>query len=203
VLLCALYLGLSRIELICLLFAILSVLFAEMLNTALEQVLDVVAKEPKREVRIAKDIAAGATLLCAVFAIVVGYLILAPHLFEKTRLPTIFEKIKTAPIHTVFVALFIVVVVAILSKILFGLLGAKRGSYARGGMPSGHSAVAFSIWTVVLLLAKEPIVVALVFLLALLVGRSRIVAGYHSAWEVIVGAALGITCTLLLFKILG
>lgn len=200
VIICALFLGLSRIEVVCLLFAISSVLVCEMLNTAIEYVLDISAKEQNSKVRVAKDIAAGATLLCAILAVLVGYLIFSPHLFKETHLPTVVEKIKAAPIHIVFIALFSVTCAALISKIFFGMWS-KKGSYARGGMPSGHSAVAFSIWTIVLLLSKNPIIVILVFLLAALVSRSRIVAGYHNVWEVMIGAALGILCTLFLFKL--
>jgi len=56
------------------------VLQAELVNTALEAVVDHVAPEFHALAKIAKDCAAGAVLVCAVVAVIVGLLILGPRL---------------------------------------------------------------------------------------------------------------------------
>lgn len=72
-------LGVSRLEWLCLILAIVSVWSAEALNTALEFVCDVASPEFHPLVEKAKDVGAGAVLLCAVGAAVVGLLVFAPY----------------------------------------------------------------------------------------------------------------------------
>lgn len=82
--LCVLGLGwiadLGTHEWLWLLLAITLVWFAETMNTAFEYLCDVVQPEFHASVGKAKDIAAGAVLLTALFAIVVGAVILVPAL---------------------------------------------------------------------------------------------------------------------------
>lgn len=77
-------LGLSlrvpRLEWIALVFAIVSVWTAEAINTALELVCDVASPEFHPLVETAKDVAAGAVLICAVGAAVTGLLVFFPPL---------------------------------------------------------------------------------------------------------------------------
>lgn len=58
------------------------VLAAEMLNTAVEAVVDLVSPEYHPLAKIAKDAAAGAVLWLAMAAVVVGLLILGPPLWQ-------------------------------------------------------------------------------------------------------------------------
>ncbi len=60
--------------------AIALVLQAELVNTALEAIVDHVAPEFHALAKIAKDCAAGAVFVCAVVAFIVGLLILGPKL---------------------------------------------------------------------------------------------------------------------------
>lgn len=56
---------------------------AEMLNTAIEAVVDLLSPEYHDQARIAKDVAAGAVLLMSLTAIVVGVCILGPPLWSR------------------------------------------------------------------------------------------------------------------------
>lgn len=51
---------------------------AEMFNTAIEKVVDLVSPEYHPLAGKAKDVAAGAVLICAIFAAIVGLLIFVP-----------------------------------------------------------------------------------------------------------------------------
>ena len=60
-------------------YAVLTLIFAmmiavEMLNTAIERVVDLESPSYHRLAKMAKDIAAGATLVCAIAAVVIGVL---------------------------------------------------------------------------------------------------------------------------------
>lgn len=74
------YLGLSRMEWVAIVFAVSLVLVLEMLNTAIENTIDLVTTKYHPLAKIAKNVAAGAVLVAAGNAIVVGLLIFGPHL---------------------------------------------------------------------------------------------------------------------------
>lgn len=60
-----------------------SVLAAELLNSGLETVVDMVSPDYHPLAERAKDVAAGAVLLAAIVAVVVGLLILGPPLWAR------------------------------------------------------------------------------------------------------------------------
>lgn len=67
--------GLSRVELVLLALAIAAVLVAEMFNTAIEAVVDLISPQFHPLAKIAKDVAAGAVLLTAIASLAVGYIL--------------------------------------------------------------------------------------------------------------------------------
>ena len=67
---------LSKTQYAILIVTISSVITAEMLNTAAEELADLSAADYNPLARAAKDIAAGAVLVCAVFSVAVGVLLL-------------------------------------------------------------------------------------------------------------------------------
>ncbi len=58
------------------------VLSLELMNTALENVVDLVTEEKKAKAKVAKDAAAGAVLVSAIFAVIIGISIFLPRLLE-------------------------------------------------------------------------------------------------------------------------
>jgi diacylglycerol kinase len=74
-------LGLARWEWLVLTLTITLVLAAEGVNTAIEATVDLATSARHPLAKIAKDVAAGTVLLCAMGAVVVGCLIFLPHLW--------------------------------------------------------------------------------------------------------------------------
>jgi diacylglycerol kinase (ATP) len=72
----------GRFEWLALVVAIVSVWVAECLNTAFELLCDVASPDFHPLVARAKDVAAGAVLLCAVGAVVTAGLVFAPYLLS-------------------------------------------------------------------------------------------------------------------------
>lgn len=70
----------ERVEWIALILAVVSVWTAEALNTALEFLCDVASPDFHPLVEKAKDVAAGAVLICALGATAVGILVFGPRL---------------------------------------------------------------------------------------------------------------------------
>lgn len=83
VLLAGSLLSISPIEMIVLVFTILLGLTAEMINTSLESMTDLITKEWRAEAKTAKDVSAGMMLVVACGAVIVGCFILLPHIFQK------------------------------------------------------------------------------------------------------------------------
>ncbi len=194
-LLIGIYLNLSKIELLILLMAIAFVLFAEVFNTAIEYTVDLVSNTVNPLARIIKDIGAGAVLLASTTGLIVFYIIFSRHFnipFENAVI-----NIKQSPWHITFIAL-----IAVLSMVIAGKVFLRSGTPARGGMPSGHAALAFSIWTAILFSTANNFIVMLTFILAFLVARSRMVNAIHNIWEVLSGAVLGVLATTVVFQVL-
>ena len=75
-----LVLGISRGEWLAILLSIMAVWVAEALNTAFESLCDVASPEFHPAVERAKDVAAGAVLIAAIGAVLVGLLVFGPRL---------------------------------------------------------------------------------------------------------------------------
>ena len=78
---CGIFLRIMPYEWLILLLTITLVLFAELMNTALEANVDLVTKKRRSEARIAKDVAAGAVLISSINAVIVGLVIFVPKIF--------------------------------------------------------------------------------------------------------------------------
>jgi diacylglycerol kinase (ATP) len=190
VLLVALFLRVSPIEFALLALSILFVLFAELINTAIEAVVDLASPGFHPMAKIAKDTSAGAVMMAACGAGIMGYLILAKYI-----LPLYGKALAMfgtqSDLGTV-VAVLIVTIVVIMIKSLSG-----TGSPLHGGVPSGHSAVAFSIATAVSLNTGDPLISLLSIALAVMVSHSRLLMRIHSMREVILGSLVGAGVTIL------
>ncbi|MDR1452911.1 MAG: diacylglycerol kinase family protein [Candidatus Margulisbacteria bacterium] len=68
-----------------LLLTITLVIFAELLNTALEASVNLVTRKHQPEAKLAKDAAAGAVLLTALNAVLIGLLIFGAKIWEFFR----------------------------------------------------------------------------------------------------------------------
>lgn len=76
----AAYLRVTTAEFILIVFTIVLVLMAEMVNTAVESVTDLISPEWHEKAKIAKDVSAGMVLVSAVGSIIVGILIFGKYL---------------------------------------------------------------------------------------------------------------------------
>lgn len=61
---------------------ILLVLGSEMINCSIEQMVDLIVTEHRKEAKIAKDVAAGMVLVTSIGSVIVGILILTPYILR-------------------------------------------------------------------------------------------------------------------------
>jgi diacylglycerol kinase (ATP) len=198
VLAAAVWSGVDRVELVALLLSIAFVLIAEMINSAIEQAIDVATTSFDPLAKLAKDIAAGAVLIAAINAVAVGYLVFAHKL--GTKASDLTDRLRDAPAEVTIIALILTTLIVIATKAYTG-----RGRPLRGGLPSGHAAVAFAGWMAATYLVKDSshrfLVSAIMLLMALLVAQTRVEAGVHSALEVAYGGVLGALTALVIFQL--
>lgn len=188
----SLYFKISRADLIVIVLAAIMVIVAEMMNTAIENMVNLLTDTHHPLARIAKDVAAGGVLVASLGAITIGYLVF----FEPAKQLSIrmSNQVKGWPIHISVIALLLVVCFVMIGK-AFG----KHGTPLKGGIVSGHAALAFAAVTIIWLTSNY-LVASLAFLLALLVAQSRVESKTHSWLEVLAGALLGALTSLTIYK---
>lgn len=188
VLVMALLLRLTLHEFALLALAITLVLFAELVNTAIEVVVDMVSPEFHPLAQRAKDVAAGAVLLASVGALVLGYLAVSRFFFTPDV--SVSDDFMRATGNLAVLSVVIVVLLIVLVKARVG-----HGTPLHGGMPSGHAGVAFSIATSVAFTDVGALVIVLAWLLAAMVAQSRVMLKIHTFREIVAGALIGILTT--------
>lgn len=194
VLIGSLFFKLNKVEMLILLFSISLVVITEMFNTAIEKTIDMVTDEYHPLAKIAKDVAAGAVVIAALNSVVVGYMLFYDQLTDISK-SLIFTIRKSEP-HVTLICIVLVLISVVVVKAL-----TSTGTPLKGGMPSGHSAISFSIATAISLITEDPICILLSYLMAIITAQSRVDSEVHSILEVVVGALFGSFLTLFIFII--
>ena len=185
VLVATLYLRLQRPYVIGIVITVAVVLAFELINTAIEAAVDLMTPVPHPLAKVAKDAAAGAVLVVAFAALIVGYLTFYEGILAGGN--RVYRAALTLPANAVFIGLVIVGIATVFAKAKIG-----RGSALQGGAVSGHAALAFASATFISLLGQSALLAGLAFFLALLVTQSRVETGIHSPREVFFGGILGV-----------
>lgn len=194
VLIACCFFDISKIEFLILVLVICSVIAAELINTAIEAAIDMTTNYYHPLAKVAKNAAAGAVFIQAIGAVVVGYIIFGNKLTNVSY--TVVDKVRNSQPLTVLIIMAIVSIVIIIAKAIFG-----EGTPLKGGMPSGHSALAFSMATIISLITVEPICIVISFLMAIITAQSRVDSDVHTILEVIVGGFLGMMLTIFIFTL--
>lgn len=194
VLILSLYLKLEKLEILILLVTIAFVIVSEMINTAIEATVDLITTEIHPIAAIAKNVAAGAVLVSAILALIVGYLIFFPKF--NSLVPLVIESLAKTPAYLTLIAFLFTVVLVIVGKAV-----TKKGRPVQGGMPSGHTALGAAAATTILFLTHNSLIAILAFFMAFIIAESRMEAKIHSIFEVLAGGLLGFLITLLIFQL--
>ena len=180
----SLFLDIGKYEALAVIVSVSLIWVAELFNTAIESCVDMVTEKYHPLAKRAKDIAAGAVLITALNALFVGYIVFEKKIILNMR--DIFSILKTSYQHTVLSIFILILITVICIKAI------------RGGFPSGHSALATSILTLITSLTDNPKIFFLTLILTILVIHSRIEGKIHTFFETMVGAFLGWAITYLI-----
>ena len=190
----ALLLGVDRLGLAAIVFAISLVFVTELVNTAIEAAVDVATDRYDPLAKVAKDVSAGAVLVSAMNALVVAYLVLLEPL--KRLAQEGFSWVKMAPTALTVIAMGLVLLAVLVLKSM-----SHEGTYMQGGWPSGHTAVAFGAATAIGYATGSATVLVLALAVAALVAQSRVEGEIHTIPQVILGALLGVVIVTLVFQL--
>lgn len=192
----ALMLGVGDLELLALLLAVGFVIVTELLNTAIETVVDLSTEGFDPLAAIAKDVAAGAVLVSALTALGVGYVVFVDRLtpFAQQGL----DLVRAGPATITVIALTLTGIAVFTVKALRHETGT---SFVRGGWPSGHTAVAFAAASAIGYSVGSAKVWVLALFIAGIVAQSRVESGAHTIPQTIAGALLGLLLATALFQI--
>jgi diacylglycerol kinase len=191
----SLFFDLSRAEFLCLVFAVVLVIFAEMINTAIETVVDLYTDRYHPKAKIAKDVGAGAVVLTAINAVILAYFLF----FDKIGIigTSILESVISSPVHIAFVAIVLTVIAVVAWQAAASTN--KHKLINQKFMPSGHSAIAFAALTAIWLNTKDIVIFTLSLVLSLLVAESRVDGNKRTASEVFFGACMGVLIVILAY----
>ena len=197
VMILSLFYNFTTSEFLCLTFAVFFVIFAEMINTAIETIVDLLVDVYHPKAKIAKDVGAGAVVLAAINAIIVAYFLF----FRETEIAqmsqSIFTHMISSPTHLAFVGVIITVIAVITVK-----ASSKRRSIRSGieseFTPSGQSALAFAILTAIWINSKDPVVFCLALVLSILVVGNRL-NDTRTFAEVLFGAFMGVLIMIMIY----
>ena len=197
VLVLSLIIDISKFEIMLIIVMITLVIFAELVNTAIEKIVDLVSPEYHDIAKFVKDVASGSVLVSTIGAVGVGYLIFYDRLLAIYFNGDNFIKLvgRVGNLSLIIFAIISIIVISIKAYL-------NKGTALEGGMPSGHSALAFSIFTIVWFISKSPRINVLVFIMALLVAQSRVKSKIHTLSEVFVGSLIGFGVTFIILEIL-
>jgi len=200
-LLVSLILHLPLLEFMIFAIAIIMLLTAEMINTAVEEVVNLVEEKYNIRAKVAKDVSAGAVLISAVALLMVGYYIFSRYFYRSAE----FALRRSGDFYgqMAVVALLLCLIGVVVIKAFFKPSGAgyTRGRPLEGGLPSGHAAISFSMWASITIITLNPFVSIFAFVMAVMISQSRIASGIHTVFEVVLGALFGTGITLVIFFI--
>jgi len=190
----ALVLGVDRMGLAAIVFAISLVFVTELVNTAVEAAVDLATDRYDALAKVAKDVSAGAVLVSAMNALVVAYLVLLEPLKRVAQQG--FAWVKMAPSGLTVIAVGLVLLAVLVLKSM-----SHEGTFMQGGWPSGHTALAFGAATAIGYATGNATVLVLSLGIAALVAQSRVEGEIHTIPQVTLGALLGILIVTLVFQL--
>ena len=198
VMLLSLAYGLETTEFLCLVFAVFLVIFAEMINTAIETVVDLFVDVYHPKAKIAKDVAAGGVVITAINAVIVAYFLF----FDKiSNIGLEFiRNIASSPVHLAFASV-IITIIGILALIAIATTN-KHKILNKRFIPSGHAALGFAANTIIWLTTDNVVIITLSLVLSILLAESRIESNKHKLSEVVFSSCVGIMLVLIIYGLI-
>ncbi len=194
VLISSLFFDFTKTEFACLCLTIGFVIFAEMINSTVEYVVDLITDKFDDRAKAAKDIAAGGVFVSSIVAVVVAYFLFVDKIYMATN--TVLSTILSSKLYILFTILFATIILTVILKGIFS----KRKDYIVS-YPSARVTLAFAMTTYVYLITKSMFVGAISFLLSLIIAQIKVENEKTKPIYMIFSAMLGVLLVLIIYQI--
>ena len=194
VLICSLFFDFTKTEFACLCLTIGFVIFAEMINSTVEYIVDLITDKYDDRAKAAKDIAAGGVLIASVVAVIVAFFLFADKLTMAT--PSVISTIFSSNIYILFTIIFAVIILAVILK---GFLG--KGSNYSQVYPSARVALAFGLTTYVYIITKSILVGGVALILSIIIAQIRVENTKTRPIYMVISAIIGVLVVLIIYQI--
>lgn len=194
VLICSLFFDFTKTEFACLCLTIGFVIFAEMINSTVEYIVDLITDKYDDRAKAAKDIAAGGVLISSVVAVIVAFFLFADKLTMATT--SVISTIFSSNIYILFTIIFAVIILAVILK---GFLG--KGSNYSQVYPSARVALAFGLTTYVYIITKSILVGGVALILSIIIAQIRVENTKTRPIYMVISAIIGVLVVLIIYQI--
>lgn len=194
VLVTSLFFDFTKTEFACICLTVGFVIFAEMINSTVEYIVDLITDKYDDRAKAAKDIAAGGVLIASCVSVVVAYFLFVDKISNASV--AIISSILNSKLHILFTIVFGVVILTVILKGIFG----KDDDYAHSG-PSIRIALAFALTTYSYIITKSLLVCGIAFVLSMFITGSRIKGKKNKIIYTILSASIGILLVLIIYQI--
>ncbi len=194
VLICSLFFDFTKTEFACLCLTIGFVIFAEMINSTVEYIVDLITDKYDDRAKAAKDIAAGGVLISSIVAVVVAFFLFADKIGMATT--SVLSTIFSSNIYILFTIIFAVILLVVILKGFFG----KGSSSYSAVYPSARVALAFGLTTYVYIITKSFLVGGVALILSIIIAQIRVENTKTRAIYMIISAIIGILVVLIIYQ---
>lgn len=195
VLICSLFFDFTKTEFACLCLTIGFVIFAEMINSTVEYIVDLITDKYDDRAKAAKDIAAGGVLISSCVAVIVAYFLFVDKIYNATS--NVIATILNSKLHILLTIIFGIALLVVILKGIFG----KSSSYAKSH-PSLRVALAFGITAYSYLITKDLFVAGVTFLLSIIITQMKLEESKEKPIYILISAAIGILVVLVVYQIM-
>lgn len=194
VFICSLFFDFTKTEFACICLTIGFVIFAEMINSAVEYIVDLVTDKYDDRAKAAKDIAAGCVLIASCVSVVVAYFLFEDKLYNATT--HIIKSMLSSRLHILFTIIFAITLLTVILKGFF----CKDDEYSKSH-PSLRVALAFGLTAYSYLITKSLFVGGVTFLLSIMISQMKVQNSKTRPIYVLISALLGILVVLVIYQI--
>lgn len=194
VLISSLFFDFTKTEFACLCLTIGFVIFAEMINSTVEYVVDLITDKFDDRAKAAKDIAAGGVFVSALVAVVVSYFLFVDKIYMAAN--TVLSTILSSKLYILFTILFATIILTVILKGIFS----KKKDYIVS-YPSARVTLAFAMTTYVYLITKSMFIGGVSFLLSIIIAQIKVENEKTRPVYMIFSGLLGILLVLIIYQI--
>jgi len=196
VLFVSLFFDFTRTELICLVLTIGFVIFAEMINSTVEYIVNLVKTEYDLNAKAAKDIAAGGVLIASIISVIVAYLLFVDKIGQASTV--LLTTVLSSKAHMLVTILFVATILVVILKGVFSK--DKDNNYVKA-FPSARVTISFVLSTYLFVMTKNLIVGGVALVLSVMVSSIKRENDKTTILQVVLSALLGILIVVSVYQL--